>query len=36
MVGVLLLVAIFGYETRDRDLREFEVLPRTELTSQLS
>lgn len=36
MVGALLLVAIFGLETRGRDLRELEVVPRTELTSQRS
>ena len=36
MVGALLLVALFGHETRGRDLRELEVVPRTDLTSQRS
>jgi MFS transporter, putative metabolite:H+ symporter len=36
MVGALLLVAIFGHETRGRDLRELEAGPSPELTSQRS
>jgi MFS transporter, putative metabolite:H+ symporter len=31
MIGSLVLVAIFGHETRGRDLRELEVFPGTEL-----
>jgi len=36
MVGAVLLVAIFGHETRGRDLRELEAGPSPELTSQRS
>lgn len=36
MVGALLLVAIFGHETRALDLRELEAVPCKELTSQRS
>ena len=31
-IGSLLLVAIFGHETRGRDLRELEIFSRAELT----
>jgi len=31
-IGSLLLIAIFGHETRGLDLRELEVFPRTDLT----
>jgi len=34
MLASLLLVAIFGHETRGRDLRELEAFPRTELASR--
>lgn len=34
MLGALLLVAIFGHETRGRDLRELEMVPQTEIASQ--
>jgi MFS transporter, putative metabolite:H+ symporter len=36
MIAALLLVAVFGHETRGRDLRELEVFPRAELTSRRS